>query len=88
MHALLQCWFDSGLCLFVFFNSLFVKKKSNLENVTVWGFVWFFAMTITKGSFFSLTSTDVISEKCFIFVHSLYLFFFFFLTFFIFLGSG
>lgn len=60
MHALLQCWFESGFCLFLFLFRSKKKNLSNLENVTVSGFVCFFAMTIKR--FFSLNSTDVISE--------------------------
>lgn len=54
--VLVWIWF-----LFVFIFVSFQKKNlSNLENVTVSGFVCFFAMTIKR--FFSLNSTDVISE--------------------------
>lgn len=90
MHALLQCWFDSGLCLFVFLiHFLSKKKKINLENVTVWGFVWFFAMTITKGSFFSsyFHWCDFRKNVLYSFIPCIFSFFFFFWTFLFFLEA-
>lgn len=78
MHALLQCWFEFGLCLFFYFI-LFFKKNCNLKNVI---FFFVFALTTT------IISADVISETAelrrFMLVCFLYLFFFsfgFFLNF-------
>lgn len=62
MHALLQCWFESGFCLFLFlFRSKKKKKIYLIWKMSLFrGLFVFFAMTTKR--FFSLNSTDVISE--------------------------